>query len=173
MTDDELHGKLVEWLIRVTGRTVIQSYQSGPRPTGVYIMVNLTGTAEVRDHEQSIDYSPDRNDEDPPDSAGYPPITATPIIETEWRFSVHGYGGTQPTDVLRPIRSAVKLSEVIEPLYPDLHIHEVSQVRDVPEWINNTWEPRAQVDIILRGLTRDGFVINTIDTIEPFVIERA
>lgn len=174
MTDDELHGRVVEFVARVTGRPTIRSYQSGPPPAGVYVAVNFTGSSAVRDHEQTIDYTPTREDEPAPDSAGdYPPITATPVIEREWRYSVHAYGDPQPSDVLRPIESAAKLSEILEPLFPDVVLHDVSQVRSVPEWINNAWEPRAQVDIIMRGLTRDGFVINVIEEIEPFVVTRA
>lgn len=178
MTDDELHGRVVEFVARVTGVPTIQAYGSGPAPAGIYAMVNFTGSSAVRDHEQVIEYTPSRDDEDPPvlDSGGdleYPPITATPVIEREWRFSVHAYGGARPSDVLRPIESAAKLSEILEPLFPDVVLHDVSQVRYVPEWINNAWEPRAQVDIIMRGLTRDGFVINVVDEIEPFVVTRA
>lgn len=177
MTNDQVHESLVAWIATVTGQTTIKAYQSGPRPVGVYLMVNLTGTVNVRDNPELIDYSPDRDDEPAPteDTAGdpiYPDITATPVVETEWRFSVFAYGGDQPSDRLRPIVSAQHLTQVVEPMYPDLHVHEVSQIRSVPEWVNAEWEQRAQVDVFLRGLTRDGFVISTIDDIEPFNVSR-
>lgn len=179
MTNDEIIDAVVQWVAGVTGTATIRAYQSGPRPALPYIMVNLTGQAEVRDNPQGIDYTPSREDEDPPteDTAGnpeYPPITAAPVIETEWRFSIHGYAATdgQATDVIRPIKSAQRLSEILEPMNPNLFIHETSQFRNVPEWVNSAWEPRANIDLFLRGLTRDGFVISTIDDIEGYNVTR-
>lgn len=161
MSDDETIGKVVEWLNGLTDLRVIQANQSGPRPQIPYIMVNLTGTAEVRDNEQDVEYS------------GQDEVFAAPVIEVEYRFSLHAFGATDAlsTDLLRPIRSASKLSQVAEPLYPTLVIHETSQIRNVPEWINEDWEPRAQMDMMLRGLTRDGFVIDPIEQHSPALVE--
>lgn len=172
MTNDELHETIVRWIARVTGRTTIKAYQSGPRPAQPYIMVNMTGTARVRENEQAVEYTPDRADEPPPVNGVYPDITAAPVIETEWRFSVHGYGGEQSTDLLRPIESARRLSQILEPVYPDLIVFDTSAIRSVPEWVNNVWEHRANIDLFVRGLTRDGFVISTIDGIEGFIVTR-
>lgn len=151
MTDDDVHSALVRWLKGITGLTTIKAHQGGPSPSLPYVMVNLTGTAEVREHSQEIEY-----DED---TAG---VTAAPVIETEWQFSVHAYG-PNPTSILRPIRSAAHLAQINEPLMPSLVIHECSQVRNVPDWINEQWEPRGQMDVFLRGLTRDGFLIDVIE----------
>lgn len=155
MTDDEIIGKVVEWLATVTGRVVIQAHQSGPRPARPYLMVNMTGTDDVRDHEQDVEFSDVNEDV----------TTAAPVLEVEWRFSLHAFGATAAlsTDLLRPVRSAVKLTQVMEPLWPSLVVHETSQIRNVPEWINEAWEPRAQMDMMLRGLTRDGFVVDPIE----------
>lgn len=155
MTDDEIIGKVVEWLATLTGRVVIQSHQSGPRPALPYLMVNLTGTDDVRDHEQDVEYI-DVSSEN---------MTAAPVLEVEYRFSLHAYGATSAlsTDLLRPVRSAVKISQIMEPLWPTLVVHEISQTRNVPEWINEAWEPRAQMDMMMRGLTRDGFTVDPIE----------
>jgi hypothetical protein len=51
----------------------------------------------------------------------------------------------------------------MEPLMPSLVIHEVSQIRNVPEWINNAWQPRSQMDVFVHGLTKDGFVVDVIE----------
>jgi hypothetical protein len=129
-------------------------------PALPYNMVNLLTTQPVREHEQTIEYEDQGTD-----------VKATPVIEVEWHFSVHSYG-PQPTDNLSPIRSAAKLSQVMEPMFPSLIVHSVSQIRNVPDWINNGWQPRAQMDVFLRGLTRDGFLVDVIEQTE-INIERA
>lgn len=154
MTDRDTHSQVVRWVAAVTGTQTIKSHQSGTAPTLPYIMVNMTGSEEVRVHEQTIEYA----------NQG-PDVKATPVIEMEWRFSVHAYG-TSPTDILRPIRSAMKLSQVMEPILPSLIVHEISQIRSVPDWINNQWQPRAQMDVFVRGLTRDGYVLDVIEKTE-------
>lgn len=159
MTNDEVWSAAVRWIASRTGRRAIQSHQSGRVPSLPYVMVNMTGVFEVRQHEQDIEFD------------GTATVTATPVIETEWRFSVHAYG-PNPTDILRPIVSAVKLGQVQEPLLPGLVVHDISQIRNVPDWINNGWEPRAQMDFNLRGLTRDGHVIDVIED-TTFDIDRA
>lgn len=158
MTDDQVTASLVRWIAAITGKTVIQSYQGGDAPTLPYIMVNPTGTAEVRKWAQEDVYT----DTGVPNSEGKNKILATPVVEVEFRFSVHAYGPS-PTDALRPIRTAFHLTQMNEPLMPGLIPHEISQIRDVPDWINNRWEPRAQMDVFLRGLVKDGFVIDTIE----------
>ena len=162
MTDDETIGKVCTWLATVTGCVVIQAYQSGPRPALPYIMVNLTGTDKVRDRAQDIEYIDLAPDE----------LQAAPILEVEWRFSVHGYGatGALSTDLLRRIHSALELTQVMEPLWPDLRVHETSQTRNVPEFVNQVWEPRAQLDMMLRGITADGFIIDPIEQHTPAVV---
>ncbi|NTS31267.1 hypothetical protein HQ945_08365 [Phyllobacterium sp. BT25] len=158
MTDAQVTVALVHWIASITGKTVIQSYQGGDDPALPYIMVNPTGVAEVRKWAQEDVYT----DTGVPNGEGKTKILATPVIEVEFRFSVHSYGPS-PTDVLRPIRTAFHLTQMNEPLMPGLIPHEISQIRDVPDWINNRWEPRAQMDVFLRGLVKDGFVIDTIE----------
>lgn len=167
LTNDQVHSSVVRWLTAITARTVIKDHQGGKSPALPYIMVNMTGMFEVREQAMDIEYSEGAD----PVGPDLPPITATPVIEAEWRFSVHSYGPA-PTDILRPIVSATKLAQKQEPLMPGLIIHEVSQIRNVPDWINNEWQPRGQMDFIVRGLTRDGHVIDVIDE-TTFTTERA
>ncbi|MDO9417033.1 phage neck terminator protein [Pararhizobium sp.] len=166
MTNDEVHSAIVRWIASVANVETIKDHQGIKRPSAPYIMVNYTGSSEVREHAQNVEFT----DTGLPNSEGKTQISAAPVIEVEWRFSVHAYG-PGPTDRLRPIVSAVKLSQVIEPLLPALVIHELSQIRNVPDMIENAWEPRAQMDIFVRGLTRDGFVVDTID-VAPFTISK-
>jgi len=153
MTDDDVHSAMVRWLRGLTGVTVIKSHQSGPAPAGSYVSVNLTTTRQVREWAQSFDY-------DAEDTSGA--VATSPLLEIEWQFSCHAYG-EEPMGILRPVRSAIQLAQMHEPLLPDLVIHECSQIRNVPDWLNERWEPRAQMDIFVRGLTRDGFDIDVIE----------
>jgi hypothetical protein len=158
------------WIEALTGRTTIKAHQGGKAPDLPYVMVNMTGMFEVREHPQDIEYE-DADTGDMGTGDVFPDVTATPIIEAEWRFSVHAYG-SNPTDLLRPVVSAVKLAQMQEPLMPGLIIHEISQIRNVPDWINEQWQPRAQMDINVRGLIKDGHVIDVIEE-APLDIDRA
>lgn len=159
ITNDQVHNAVLNWIkAKTSNTTTIKAHQSGPAPALPYIMVNMTGAVEVRQHEAVIEYT----DTGTPNSEGESVITAAPVIEMEWRFSVHSYG-TAPTDRLRPILSAMKLPQAMEPLMPGLHVHEVSQIRNVPDWINNAWQPRGQMDLFVRGIIRDSHVVDVID----------
>lgn len=163
MTNDEMHGALVKWLSGLLGVKVIKDHQGGKQPALPYVMVNFTGAIELRRHAQKVVYEDaDTGDMDTGDV--FPAVTATPVIEMEWRYSVHAYGGS-PTDTLRPLVSAMKLAQVLEPLMPDAIVHEISQIRSVPDWINERWQPRAQMDVFVRGLIRDGHVIDVIEEV--------
>ena len=161
MTNDEVWSAVVRWVKAKTGKTTIKSHQSGPTPTGQYAMVNFTGAVEVRRHEQRVDY----------EEAGET-VIARPVIEMEWRFSVHGYGA-DPTDILRPIVPAHKLTQAMEPMFPNLTVHEISQIRNVPDWISNAWQPRAQMDLIVRGIIRDGHEVYVIEQASADIDRRA
>lgn len=160
MTDEDVHAALVKWLALRTSLMVIQGEQGGPEPALPYVLVRFTGTAPVRDNIQDVEYL----ELESTNSEDLKEVKASPVIETEWRYSVHCHGGGSPSDVLRPIRSAAELRQMLEPMAPGLIIHELSQIRNVPEFINEKWEPRAQMDLFLRGLTKDGFVIDPIET---------
>lgn len=164
-SDDELWSRLVRWIRDVSGVTVICAYESADRPELPYIMVNFTGSKTVRDHEQLIEYTTQYAADESVIAQ-----TATPFIEREWAYSVHAFGGT-PSDLLRPLVSAGRIMQMNEPLYPSVVIHEMSQIRNVPEYINQAYEPRANIDIFLRGITTDGFIVDPISDIS-FDIER-
>ena len=193
MTDNEVFSAVVEWLNGLTDLTVIKAYGGVEPPPLPYIMVNYLTMREVREHAQQDNFIPPRtlasstyataSDDDLTASlvlqdAALGDITASPIIETEWQFSVHCYGVPRidpktnelvipapaaPTDILRPIRSAAQLAQMNEPLMPGLVVHQLSAIRNVPDFNGARWEPRAQMDLFIRGLVADGFVVDTID----------
>lgn len=158
MTNDQAHSTIVRWVATQTGLTTIKAHEGGPTPAGSYVMVNMTGTAKVREHPVNIEYT----ETDIENSEGELIVSAAPVVEMEWRFSVHSYGDN-PTDLLRPIVSAAMLPQIMEPAYPTLTIHDVSQIRNVPDWINNEWQPRGQLDLIVRGIIRDASNVDVID----------
>lgn len=169
MTDDEVYGAFVRWLATVTGRTVIQAHQSEDAPALPYLMANLLNVREVREHAHDVEYV-EASTGDMSTADDYPPVTATPVIESEWHFSTHAYGAN-PTSLLRRVASAAHITQPMEPMFPTLVIHDVSKIRHVPEFISNAWEPRAQMDIYVRGLTRDGHEFLIVEeapvTVEP------
>ncbi|MCO6407361.1 phage neck terminator protein [Hoeflea alexandrii] len=158
MTNDEAHSAIVRWVAAKTGVTTIKAHQGGAAPALPYIMVNMTGFAEVRENAIDIEFT----ETDELNSEDEKIVEAAPVTEMEWRFSVHAYGDN-PTDQLRPIVSVMKLSQGTEPAYPGLTIHEASQIRNVPDWINNEWQPRAQMDLFARGIIRDASNVDVID----------
>jgi hypothetical protein len=169
MTDDQVHSAVVRWLAKVTGRAVIKAHQSEKAPALPYLMVNMLNVTEVRVHAHDVEYV-EASTGDMSTGDEFPPVTATPVIESEWHFSTHAYG-PNPTSLLRPVASAAHITQAMEPLFPTLVIHDVSVIRHVPDFINNTWEPRAQMDIYVRGLTRDGHDFLIVEeapvTVEP------
>lgn len=167
MTNDQVHTALNQWIRSKTGNgTIIKAHQGGTAPTGNYIMTNFLGSDPVRRHEIKIEFT----ETDQENSEGELIVTAAPVIEMEWRFSVHAYG-TSPTDRLRPIVSAMKMLQPMEPLVPGLHIHEISQIRNVPDWVNNAWQPRAQMDLFVRGIIRDS--VGAVDVIDEYSLDIA
>jgi hypothetical protein len=153
-TDAQITGALVRWLTTRTALKVIQGEQGGDKVTLPYVMVRFTGSFEIREHAQDIEYA-----EDVPSAR----VMARPVMDTEWRFSVHEFGSSQPSDILRPIRAAAQLAQINEPLMPGVIIHELSEIRNVPELVGQAWEPRAQMDLFVHGLTKDGHLVDTIE----------
>lgn len=162
MTNRSVHSNLVRWLAQLTGVTVIKSEQGTDRPAKPYLMVKLMRFGMLRDHHEDIEYTGGQHGpSDPPES--YPPVTATPIMEGEWDFSIHAYDENDPSELLMRLYGASKLPQIMEPLFPTLVISGISQIRDIPEFVKNEWEKRAQVDLSLRGMVNYGFELDVIE----------
>jgi len=157
MTDDEIHGFLVEWLKATLNVAVIRAYQSGGEPAAEYVVVNFTGAEEVREFPSDVEFEDDQVQ-----------AFSIPLIEKDWTFSVHAYGEA-PTDILRPLVSVVQVTQ--EKLSPFV-IHDLSRIRNVPDFVNQEWRPRAQMDIVLRGLARDKVAIDVIEIVEFNLIRK-
>lgn len=166
MTNVEVHEALIRWLSSIWGITVIKSHQSADRPALPYSMVDLANFKELEEMPSSFSH----RELETLNSEGNEEIEVTPKVEIEWTFLVFTYG-ENCEDLLRKILGAVHLPQIQEPLFPDLIIHELGQVNSVPELVGERWEPRAQVNLSLRGVSSDGYVIDTIEEHTPFTIE--
>lgn len=165
MTDVEVQESLIRWLNTLTGLTVIKSRQGINRPEKPYLMVEQVSVTELsRDAEQ------DRFSElDTLNSEGLNEISVTPLFELEWTMFVFAYGEGQ-SSTLRRVKSAEKLNQHLESLHP-LTIHETGVVNAVPEFVNNKWEDRFQMNVRVRGVADDEFTIDTIEEHTPFTVE--
>lgn len=165
MIDSTVHGNLIEWLAAVSGATVVQAYQSALPPSEPYISVALDATREVSEHPIALPIvaTGETTEDDKTE------VEQKPAIEREWQFGMHavGAGGDE---LLRKIRVASHVTYHLQNLYP-LKIHEIGQVNRLPDERNLRWENRAACDLFLRGITRDGVLIETIES-APVTLSR-
>ena len=161
MTNQEVHETLIMWLIQLWDNlTVIKSHQSAKRPELPYCMVDLVNFSELEERPSSIKYEEKNGN-----------VEETPQIEIEWNFLIFCYG-ENCEELMRRLLSSFHSAQNQEPFFPQLSIHEIGTVNSIPELIGERWEPRAQVNLALRGISSDGFVIDTIEEHTPFEITR-
>lgn len=158
MTGNEVHEELVVWLAGITKIKVIKDRQSIKSPPLPYIVVDLANVVDRDQHVTDIEYK----ELETLNTAGKKEIEATPKLEVEWTFLVQAYGEAG-FELLRRVAAAAHLPQMNESLMPRLVVHEVSAINTIPEFIGQRWEPRAQTNITLRGITSDGFVVDTIE----------
>lgn len=169
MNNGDVHIKLNEWLDDLLGIRVIQDRQQADRPAKPYGMTDLANWRNIHDNVDDIGYA----DSDTLNSEGNPEVVATPELEIEWVFLFFIYGA-QGENLVRRLQSAVHLIQLQEPLRPELIIHEVSGANSIPELVDENWEPRTQVNIVVRGKSSDGFVVDVIEEHDiTFTGERA
>jgi hypothetical protein len=158
LTNNDVHEKLIEWLSSLLGIVVIKDRQQAERPALSYGMVDLANWRNIHDHVDDVNYLTT----DTPNSEGELEVQATPELEMEWVFLFFVYGD-QGENLVRRLQSAVHLTQLQEPLRPALVIHEVSGANSIPELVGEQWEPRTQVNIVVRGKSSDGFIIDVIE----------
>lgn len=158
MTNNEVHEQLIEWLGDLLGVTVIKDRQQADRPAVPYGMVDLANWRNLHERVDDVDFITTAT----PNSEGQLQIQAVPELEIEWVFLFFVYGA-QGENLVRRLQSAVHLSQLQEPLRPALTIHEVSAANSIPELVGELWEPRTQVNIVVRGKSSDGFIVDVIE----------
>jgi hypothetical protein len=167
MTDDQVQEALIRWLASITGLTVIKADQGVNRPALPFLMVEKSLVDELSEHPEQIRFDTLES----LNTEGFPEVKATPIVELEWLMFVFSFGEGQSA-ALRKVKQAVYLRQLQESLGSGLNIHETGAINSVPELVNQVWEPRSQMNVMLRGVSDDGFVIDTIEETQPFDIER-
>lgn len=150
MNNSEVHTQLNEWLVDLLGITMIKDRQQVDRPAPTYGMTDLVNFRPLHDHVDNISYEGDVD------------VTVTPEYEIEWMFLCFFYGA-QGENLARRLHSAVRLTQLQEPLRPDLIVHEVSMANSIPELVGEKWEPRTQVNIVVRGKSSDSFATEVIE----------
>jgi hypothetical protein len=151
MTDEEVITAVVNWLTLRSGIMFIVADQSGDQPAFPYGVARLNSTDQVREQPQDFEYEDVGDD-----------VMTRPRLELQWFFSLHVYGDGC-FDVLRRVRAAYHVSQICEPVEPALTIYDISQIRNLTEYIGEKVEPRAQMDLIVRGVANDGFLIDVIE----------
>lgn len=165
MTDDQVQEALIRWLMAITGVTVIKAHQGIDRPELPYIMVEPGTISELSEHPEQM------NTEvlGTLNTEGLHEVKATPVIELEWLMLVYSFGEGQ-SSALRKVKQAVHLKQIQEPLGV-LNIHETGVINSIPEFVDQAWEPRSYMNVMVRGVSTDGFVIDTIEEHGGFVVE--
>lgn len=158
MTNNDVHEQLIEWLGSLLGIVVIKDRQQADRPALPYGMVDLANWRNLHDNVDDIEYLTTET----PNSEGKLEVKATPDLEIEWVFLFFVYGA-QGENLVRRLQSAVHLVQLQEPLRPALTVHEVSGGNSIPELVGEQWEPRTQVNIVVRGKSSDGFIVDVIE----------
>ncbi|MEC5289386.1 MULTISPECIES: phage neck terminator protein [unclassified Aurantimonas] len=156
MTEAEVLDATRNWIASITGVLWINSYQGGPEPAEPYGVINLMMSDAL--YENPIE------DEYPVTDPGLATetIRQAPVRDWYWRFSLNVYGNGGAT-ALRQIKTAQKVWTAMESLHP-LTLFETSQIRDAAEILNEEWQSRKQIDIEIRGIVRDGIVIDVAET---------
>lgn len=162
MTEKEVRDAVRAWLASVLGITLIQSYQGGAEPAEPYGVINLMMSDAVYEHPVENEY-PAEMVPDPDDPGGplIEQVSQAPVIDWFWRFSINVYGPEGKT-VLRKVRTAKHVPTEERKLRP-LSLFEVGRIADVTEILNEEFQSRAQMDIEIRGLVRDGLVIDVAE----------
>lgn len=156
MTEAEVLDATRNWIADATGILWIDSYQGGPEPAEPYGVINLTMADAVYEHPSEYEYPV--TDEGTEEET----IRQAPVRDWFWRFSLNVYGDGGKT-LLRKVKTAQHVPTALESLAP-LSLFETSQIRDATELLNEEWQARAQMDLEIRGIVRDGLVIDTVET---------
>lgn len=163
MNSDERKSKVVSWLKGVTNLTTIKDRPGIARPPTPYLMVEDGPYTELSDNKADENYT--ESDAE---------VTVNPVIEFEQVYLVYAYGEIGK-DVLERVKQAAYLPQILEPLRSvGLDVFETGAVNSIPEFIDQKWERRYQMNLSVRGVTGEGegFAIDTIEQHEPFDIQR-
>lgn len=162
MDEDALYNKVIAWTKHRSGLPiVIRDRQGSPRPpTPNYGMVNLISLDAIG-LPQELEYAANL---EPGAGTTAEPFLQIPVIEWESVFSFNVYG-PGASDYARKVATAGSVLAGGEGLLP-LTLFRASAIRRIPELVNQVWENRVQVDLVMRHLERDGVPVDIVETAE-------
>lgn len=166
MNNDAVHAALTIWLKNSLDLVVIKDRQQAERPALPYGMLELANWRDLYQNYTDISFEELETE----NSAGLKEIKASTRNEMEWVFLFYVYG-QNGHEYIRKLQAISRTNLATQALQDaGLQIHEVSAANNIPELINEKWEPRVQANIILHGIDADnGIVIDTIKEYE-FII---
>ena len=173
-TNKDAWERFNQWLNTRTGLVAIRSYQAGDRPALPYLMTHLSNVKRVHDRSRTWYFEETAN----LNAGGEFEVLAKPEFETEWVYQLHSYSEDDPTEVLEQLRSLIEIPQYQENYFDDFIIHDIEEITNVPEMIENRWEPRAIAMARVRGYKIDTAIVDivgddlahapfTIETFEP------
>lgn len=142
------------WVEGVLKITTIHGYPNALAPAEPYAVVYRTISDAVHLHPAGEDFI---------EADGK--ITQAPQVETYWRFIVDVFG-PDADDTLQKIKTAANVPTALWPLRP-LALAETTRIMTQHELRDQEFKDRAQMTIEVRGIVRDGIVIDTIDEQKP------
>lgn len=163
MDEDTLYNKVIAWTKRRSGLPiVIRDHQGAPRPpTPNYGMLNLIVPLDRVGLPQDLEYAVN-----PEPGAGttVEPFLQIPVLELECVFSFNVYG-PGASNYAHKIETAGSVLAGGEDLLP-LTLFRTSTIRSIPKLINESWENRVQMDLVIRYIARDGVPVDVVETAE-------
>lgn len=149
MKAKDVRDKVLAWVASVVGVTTIHAFPNADAPAEPYAVVQRTMSAPVHPNPAGEDFSVVSGRD-----------VQTPLIETYWRFQVDVFG-QDPEDLLQRLVSASNVPTTLCGLRP-LVLFETSRITSENAIRDQSFKGRANMSIEVRGMVRDGFVIDTI-----------
>ena len=147
MYEDALYDALTAWASGVTGLVAIRDNQSGPRPSGDYVMINIISDAgdEIFSEAHSLDGAT---------------LTTCAVVDATASINVYA---DRPLDVAKKLKTSARRGEqlLLEPFI----FMSATAIRRLPKLVQAKHEGRAQFDIRLGGVYEDTRPVDTIETI--------
>ena len=155
MKAEDVRDKVRGWVASVIGIETIHAFPNADAPREPYAVVQRVMSGPVHANPAGEDF--------PTDGAGK--ITQAPLIETYWRFMVDVFG-PDAEDHLQRLVSAANVPTTLFGLRP-LVLFETARITSETEIRDQAFKGRANTTIEVRGMVRDGFVVNVIEQQTP------
>ncbi len=155
MKAKDVRDNVRAWVASVLGIEVIHAFPNADAPREPYAVVQRVMSAPVHANPAGEDFT---------EGAGGT-ILQAPLIETYWRFMIDVFG-SDPEDYLQRLKSAADVPTTLWALRP-LVLFETTRITSENEIRDQSFKGRANMTIEVRGMVRDGFVIDTVEQQTP------